>query len=372
MTICMLLSALMTLFSNSDWKKSGFFKVKDKSEYTVYLQAKTSHLLSEEDTKILIDIFSAHDWVENRKNHEATIEQYVLNSHGYHYYVHSYFITITHPDKREMRLRINSGGICKDEFLIQYPDGKPYGIFRPEGKLSVGDINQIKELFFKYNTEFNNVELIENERVEISSIFNFQNVFPSLHIPPVLLSEEESKEFIRLYNSGWSNNAYSFEGDMFMRMRVREFRDFQGVISYGGTPLYPTQIQYKESDREAIRNLIKKALDGHNGERAEMSEDLTQKMHYQYKDGMPDGIIKVCLLNGNLIYEVLYDKGILINYVRYSDNGVKVQEVFFDADNGLLNRIEYDMDGNVKDKKESVFRQFYNKLDNYEYFFDNK
>ena len=366
----------MTTNINAQWKTSRFFK--SESSYTASLQTKemepptngmmlvkgihgeTKEMcsLSKEDTRMLINILSSYNWQENTNNHEAAFELLEMSWGRYHYYIHNYQIAITSPNKRKVTLRVNGGGIGKDEFLITYSNAKPFGTLRLDGHLSSDDRNKIKQLFFKYNFDFNNIDLKENEIVKIKPVFNFYNVF-YLELPIASLDAAQSKQLVHLYNSGWNNSAHSFEGGS--PLPVFDLYTHHNFISYGNDFLLTdlSLIDFKGADKKTFEDLINNSLIGHNGEGEKIIENHKIKVYYQYKNGVLHGKVKIYNLEGKLTNEFIYDKGFPIDYIKYTDKGKKEKEIHFSPADMKLTWIEYDEKGNIKDSGKSHYKTQY-------------
>lgn len=346
----------MTISLHAEWTVSRFFQNENQSGYAVSLQTKGIYPLSKEDTKTVIDILSAYNWEENREEHVEAIEM----NEG-EYYIYDYYIIITHPDKRKVTLRINSGGIRRDEFLIEYSRGKPFGTFRFNSYFSSDDIKIVKQLFLKYNVDFNNIAFRRNESVKINPAFSFHNVF-YLKIPPVLLDTIQTEQFLRLFNSGWNNSYQSGGGHPIWRIY-----SCNHSILYGNDFLfdqYPDDlvcIDFNDADKQALIDLINNALTGHNGEGDQTFANDKIRIYYRYKDGLLHGQVKVYTSEGRLTNQFIYDKGLPVSYIKYADNGIKEKEIhFFPTDMSLV-WIEYDEKEKVKDSGKSQYRiRYYN------------
>lgn len=367
------LDAQWTISQDADWTTSRFFQHENKSGYAVSFLTKgiyplsKMYPLSKEDTKTIIDILSAYNWEENREQHEEAVEMY---EGGYYFY--SYYISITHPDKRKVTLRINSGGIGKDEFLIEYSTGKPFGTFRFNSYFPSDDTEKIKQLFFKYNVDFNSITFKKNEPIKIEPAFGFHNVF-YLKIPPVSLDTTLTKEFIRLYNSGWNSRAPSGDGDpvpIWNLYTSYHSISYDNVFVFDRYPDDLISVDFKDADKQALIDLINKALTRHNGEGEHTSANHSIKIrvYYQYKDGLLHGQVKV-FMSEKLTNEFFYDKGLPVSYIKYTDEGTKEKEIhFYPADMSLV-WTEYDDEGNAKDSGKSHYRIRYNKSNEIENFY---
>ena len=293
----------MTMCNNDKWSTSRFFQHEDKSEYSISIQKAEACILSKEEAATIIEILSAYRWKESRNigDDHITSPQEIY-----------YSITITHPDKRKVTLRKNSGDI--DDFLIEYPDGT-FGKIRCS---SDDDTKLIKQWFLSYNAVFNNVKLNENEVIEIKPVFSFSHRF-NLELPPVSLNKVQSEQFINLYNQG-QHETYESGGDYSIPLPIVDFDPYYFVISYGKDIIaerYPYDLDkfdFKKADRYAIEELISSAIAGHDGEGEQVFEQDRIKISYQYKDGLLDGQIKTYTFDGTLINHIIYEKGLPVTY----------------------------------------------------------
>lgn len=367
---------IQSCMPNTQWKNSLFFQDKRQSGYTVYLQTKESYPLSKEDSQMLIDILAAYNWEENKHKKTPELEMKVISWGRYHYYIHDYYIDITHPGGRKIRIGVNGGGIAKDEFLIEHSNGNTYGVLRFNEYLSSDDIEKIKQLFFKYNVNFNSISSQKDEAVKITPIFEFYNGF-YIDLPPVTLDKEQSEQFIGLYNSGWNNSAHSFEGGSPMP-QIYIYAN-HNVVSYGDNVLmtqYPNDftgnLEFKDADKQKLKDLVNTALTAHDGEDNRTLENYRIKIYYQYKDGLLHGQVKIYTLDNKLTNEFIYEKGLPISYIQYSDKGTKVKEIHFSPEDLSSKWTEYDEKGKIKDKGESDYRIFHYRFDEADLFYKGK
>ena len=378
----------MTMHLNAQWKTSRFFQNENKSGYAVSLQTKEKYPLSKEDTKTLIDILSAYNWEENRKQDMSAIDikDRQIGWWAYHYYIYDYYIAITHPDKRKVTLRINSGGIGKDEFLIEYFNGKPFGAFRlnSNSRLSDDDIKKIKQLFLKNNVDFGSITFNNNETVKIKSTFSFYEVFYNLEIPAAPIDSAQNKQFIRLYNSGWNNSAESGGGDPLPVWRlyacdktISYDKDYLNVALTGSanSVLFDlSKLNFKDADKQKLEELVNNILKGHDGEGEQTmdtyvnNEKRKQKITYQYKDGLLHGQVKKFSPGGKLTDEVTYDKGLPICYIKYADRGIKEKEIHFIPSDMSLTWTKYDEKGNAIKSGKTKYQLWYYNYDEYRNF----
>ena len=375
----------MTMHLNAQWKVSRFLQDVNQSGYAVSLQTIKKYPLSKEDTKTLIDILSAYNWEENRK--QVMLNTYItLADDDWRPYIYDYYITITHPDRRKVTLRINSGGIGKDDFLIEYSNGKPFGAFRFNAYLPNDDLKKIKQLFLKYNVDFNSILYKEDKTVRIKSVFSFYEVFYNLEIPAAPIDSAQNKQFIRLYNSGWNNSTRS-------RSRGRIFQSAWSLYSSNKTISYDkdllnnllsgtessilfdlSQLDFKDSDKQKLEELVDSILKGHDGEGEQTidayinSEKHKQKISYQYKDGLLHGQVKKYSVDGKLTDEVTYEKGLPIGYIKYADTGIKEKEIHFTPSDMHLTWTKYDVKGNVEKSGKAQYQPWYDNYEDYRNF----
>lgn len=299
---------------NAQWKTSPFFQNENKLRYIVSLQTREKYPLSKEDTKTLIDILSAYNWEENRKQNMALTPDKRIGWWAYHFYIYDYYIAIIHPDKRKVTLTINGGGIEDGEFLIEYSNDKPFGAFRLNGRFSSDDIKKVKQLFLKYNVNFNSIAFNENKIIKIKHSFSFYNVFYNLEITS-LMDTVQSEKFVRLYNSGWNNSAESGGGEPWA---ISELYTCNKTILYGNDFLNDLSfIDFRDADKQMLEDMVNNALIGHDGEEEQITEN--SKIYYQYKNGLLHGQVKKYSSGGNLADEVIYEKGLPISYIKYTD-----------------------------------------------------
>ena len=350
----------MGISLHAQWKTSRFLQNENKSGYTISLWTGTQYPLSKEDTKTLIDILSTYSWEEEvwEKNNQnthyiRTIEENQTGWWAYHFYIYNYYITITHPDKRKVTLRINSGGIGKDDFLIEYSNGKPFGTFRLNGRLSDNDIKEIKQLFLKNSVNFNSVGFHESETVKIKNLFSFSHVFYNLEVS-ISMDAAWSKQFIDLYNSGWNNSAESGGGHpIFIDNLYTDKRE----IWYGRIQLDLSKLDFRDEVRQKLEDMINNiTFAGHNGEEEKVIGNTNPTTYYyQYKNGLLHGQVKVYFPEGTLIREFVYDNGVPLCFIAYTAKGIKEKEFHFTPKEMSLTWIEYDEKGNVKDSGKSQY-----------------
>jgi len=362
---------MMVTEANSQCNNSGFFN--DKSDYTVYLQTKASYPLSKKDSRTLIDILSSYEWEEKKGKQEITIEE--IKGGGwqyYHYYIYDYYISISHPNGRTVRIRINSGGIGQDDFVIEAPNGKMYGTLRIKDKLSQDDIKKIKHLFLNNVSDFNSISFKEGEKIKIVLTFSFYFAFPYLELSAIYLDEDNTKEFIRLYNTAWNNDDKSGGGTPLPTLYLNNQNN---IISYLDNVL-PSEdsfnaLELKEENRYALTRLISNALQGHNGT-GEKELGNQSKLVYQYRNGVLDGTTKVYSPDGSLISELKYDNGFPVDYIIYSPLGEKIKEFHFDKGNTFATWIEYEKDGKIKREGKSYYSPFYHSHKDINKFYDGE
>lgn len=351
----------MTTYSNAQWKASRFFGA-NKTEYSVYLQTKSSYPIGKEDVLTLIDILSSYQWEEKPGNEETAICIEEIAGGGwqyYHYYTENYYISVTHPDKREVKIRINTGGFGKDEFAITDTNNKTCGLLKTDGRLSDDDLNKIKQLFLNNVDDFNSISFDAKEKVKIALVFSFYSVFSGLEIPPVYLDEKDKREFVRLYNSAWNNNAASGGGIPLFTIHLYNSNT---TISYQNKSFLCEDLfhilEFKEKDKKAFVQLIDHSLKGHNGKGEKILVNQN-KLVYQYKDGVLDGSAKTYLPDGTLINELKYDNGIPVTYIIYSEEGKKIKEFHFCKEEYFASWTEYETNGDIKKQGKTYYKPFY-------------
>ena len=380
-----------TMHVHAQWETSRFFQSENKSGYAVTLETTEKYPLSTEDAKTVIDILAAYDWEENRKQPPIPIMQELSTWQSYHYYNYNYAVNITHPDKRKVTLMINSGGIKEDEFFISFSNGNHYGAFRFNGKqfesyrynryFSDDDIKIIKQLFVKHNVDFNSIPLKENETVQIKLGFRFYDVFYDLEIPTISMDTDQSKQFIRLYNSGWNNSATSGGGQpspvlyLYTIDRIISYDQYGLFLPQYGFPctdpadFTPLMLDFRETDKQMLADMVHDLLKGHDGEEERIIENQQMKINYQYKDGLLHGQVKKYTLDGKLTDEVIYDKGLPVHYIKYAAEGIKDKEIHFIPAEMTLTWTEYDAEGNVKDSGQSPYQITYDQYDEFRHFY---
>ncbi len=368
----------ITISLHAQWKTSPFFQHENKSGYTVSLQTVENYLLSEEDTKIVMDILSAYHWEEFRIIEKQGIETWpVFEDNSYNenfdFYLKYCGIVVTHPDKRKITLQINRRGyIIEPYFSIEYLNKKPYkDLTRHNGSFYSWDVEKIKQLFLKYDVNFHN--LAENEIVRIRPQFSFYDVFSKLTLPPTPVNTALSKQIIRLYNSGWNNNSSNSRGNGAYYSLGDEKTIYHSLwypyvhhnlmLTSTGlvTPYFSNyNFDFKDTDTpQKLAELIDKMLQGHDGE-GEQTLPQNEKIHYQYKDGLLHGELKKYSPDGKLTDEATFDKGLPVNYVKYAETGIK--EIHFAAGDAPptwanLTWTEYDEKGDVRSNGQS--QRFY-------------
>jgi len=380
-----------TIPLHAQWRTSRFFQSEDKSGYAVTLETIEKYPLSTEDAKTVIDILADYDWEENRKQPPIPIIQELSTWQHYHYYKYNYAINITHPDKRKVTIRINGGGIKDDEFYIAYANGQHFGAFRFNGKhledihydsyFSDDDIKIIKQLFLKYNVDFNSVPLKENETVQIKLGFRFYDVFYDLEIPALSMDTAQSEQFVRLYNSGWNNSATSGGGQpspvfyLYTIDRIISYDQYGLFLPHYGFPctdpadFTPLMLDFKDGAKKMLADMVNDLLKGHDGEEERIVENQKMKIYYPYKDGLLHGQVKKFTLDGLLTDEVTYDKGIPIHYIKYAAEGIKEKEIHFKPAAMSLTWTAFDEEGNVKDSGQSSYQIAYSDYDEFKAFY---
>ena len=302
----------------SQGRKSDFFNYpkQDKYKVVLYLESQGSkntiaYPLDADDTRRMIDVFARQQyvWATGLNMHDMR----ELNMYGY--YVHTYWIKITHPNGKHVNIPVNAGGLLNKQFYISKNSE-----FDITDDLSREDAGIIKELFLKNIPDFGNITPIAGERICIT---------PNLpsnagNLPPVYLNDEDTRKFLALYNSGF-NAAYVGRGGDPLPSPVPLY-----TVTYNNKELFrydnvwllsPSQaIEFLEEKQDTISALINKALTTFNGE-YEVKLNDGNKGFYTYKDGLPNGLCKIYNPQGRLIRTESYLQGNIIYTEEYNEDG---------------------------------------------------
>lgn len=361
----------MILLANNSSLAGRFFG-DNPQKYTIQLHltpdGSNAVALSAEDAKVMIGVLSKYEWKEDRSQKEEKWEVHEISWGRYRFYNTHYYMTITSPDGKSVKMRVNGEGFNEDQFLIERANGKPYGtiMFDREKNgwtLKKEDIDKIKQLYFKNFSSLNNVKASNNAPTHIEgSSYSFGNIF-FVKIPDIILSQADSNELTRLYNRGWDNSIAFFPGGQ----PLPEIQLYTSPTIYtSAVDFFISQHEFTPEDQQAIDALIAKYMNGHDGEekinlkKPYPLEEEGYGIYYQYKDGKLHGQVKVYDENGKLTHEFVYDKGLPATYIRYHANGKKAVEAHLSPQELMVEWTEYDEEGNVTDSDRNAYQTIHN------------
>lgn len=335
---------MLAFYVNAQQFTSSFFNHPDKQAYTVFLEAGSVNILSKSDRKKLIECLATYKWIE-RSN--KILESLLDNRYGY--YSHTYQITITHPDnKRTVKVLFDAGGISEFGFFIWDNNHKSETNIRLAEPLRYEDVGRIKQLFIENVTNFSNVSYIPGERVSITPLFSFLFKY-WVKLPAIYASEEDSKEFIRLYNTAFNSEYLGDTGDP---VALFSLYDYDEIIQYDRRSInhYDYNLTFQEQHMLKLQELVKKIFQGHTCMDTITDSYKYQTIKYQYKDGLLHGMVKVYDANEKLEAELTYNNGLPMLYISYTPEGKKVKRLYFRQESQGIHWIEYDEQEEIKEQ----------------------